>query len=165
MVKNTKGGKKCKKTKAIREETTLNYKTEGQEYGQVIKMLGNCRLEVYCFDGTTRMCQIRGKMRKRIFINKDDIVIVSLRDYQDAKGDIIEKYSETQKRALIDNGTIPDLDFNSMDIKTQIKNLKKSGDDGASGKPSKVEDGYYWTKNVSEDEEEDECKDIDFDEI
>ena len=164
MVKNTKGGKKCKKTKALREETTLNYKTEGQEYGQVIKMLGNCRLEVYCFDGTSRMCQIRGKMRKRIFINKDDIVIVSLRDYQDAKGDIIEKYSETQKRTLIDNGTIPDLDFNSMDIKTQIKNLKKSGD-GASGKPSHevVGDGYYWTKNVSE--EEDECKDIDFDEI
>ena len=163
MVKNTKGGKKCKKTKALREETTLNYKTEGQEYGQVIKMLGNCRLEVFCFDGTTRMCQIRGKMRKRIFINKDDIVIVSLRDYQDAKGDIIEKYSETQKRSLIDNKTIPDLDFNSMDIKTQIKNLKKSGDDGEAGKPSKVEDGYYWTKNVSE--EEDECKDIDFDEI
>ena len=54
-----------------------------------------------------------------------------------------------------------------MDIKTQIKNLKNGNDDGASGKPSHkvVGDGYYWNKTLpvsdSEEEEEDECKDID----
>jgi len=163
MVKNTKGGKKCKRTKAIREETTLNYKTEGQEYGIVVKLLGNCRLEVYCFDGTTRMCQIRGKMRKRVFINKDDIVIVSLRDYQDAKGDIVDKYSESQKRALIDNGTIPDT--NSRNLQSlKDKDKDEDGDENIS-KSTKIDDnGYYWSKDVPVSDSDSDVE-IDYDNI
>ena len=33
---------------------------------QVIKMLGNGRLEAFCFDGTKRLCHIRGKLRKKV---------------------------------------------------------------------------------------------------
>ena len=29
-------------------------------------MLGNGRLEAYCFDGVTRLCHIRGKLRKKV---------------------------------------------------------------------------------------------------
>ena len=29
-------------------------------------MLGNGRVECYCFDGKTRLCNIRGKMRKKV---------------------------------------------------------------------------------------------------
>jgi translation initiation factor 1A len=29
-------------------------------------MLGNGRLEAKCFDGKTRLCHIRGKMRKKV---------------------------------------------------------------------------------------------------
>ena len=36
------------------------------EYGRVNKMLGNGRVECYCFDGKTRLCNIRGKMRKKV---------------------------------------------------------------------------------------------------
>lgn len=36
------------------------------EYAQVIKMLGNGRLEAFCFDGTRRLCHIRGKLRKKV---------------------------------------------------------------------------------------------------
>lgn len=36
------------------------------EYAQVIKMLGNGRLEAMCFDGTKRLCHIRGKLRKKV---------------------------------------------------------------------------------------------------
>jgi len=35
------------------------------EYAQVTKMLGNGRLEAMCFDGTKRLCHIRGKLRKK----------------------------------------------------------------------------------------------------
>jgi len=38
-------------------------------YGQVIKMLGNGRLEAHCFDGKKRLCHIRGKMRKKVWVN------------------------------------------------------------------------------------------------
>ena len=42
------------------------FKEDGQEYAQVVKMLGNGRLEAYCFDGVTRLCHIRGKLRKKV---------------------------------------------------------------------------------------------------
>lgn len=36
------------------------------EYAQVLKMLGNGRLDALCFDGTKRLCHIRGKLRKKV---------------------------------------------------------------------------------------------------
>lgn len=36
------------------------------EYAQVVKMLGNGRLEAKCQDGETRLGQIRGQMRKKV---------------------------------------------------------------------------------------------------
>lgn len=36
------------------------------EYAQVLKMLGNGRIEAQCFDGEKRLAHIRGKMRKKV---------------------------------------------------------------------------------------------------
>lgn len=46
---------------------------------QVLRMLGNGRLEAMCMDNTKRLCHIRGKMRKRVWINAGDIILVGLR--------------------------------------------------------------------------------------
>lgn len=46
---------------------------------------GNGRLEALCFDGTRRLGHIRGKLRKKVWINQGDIILLSLRDYQDEK--------------------------------------------------------------------------------
>merc|ERR1712126_227619 len=35
-----------------------------------------------CFDGVKRLCHIRGKLRKKVWINQSDIVLIGLRDYQ-----------------------------------------------------------------------------------
>ena len=45
-------------------------------------MLGNGRLEAMCFDGVKRLCHIRDKLRKKVWINQSDIVLIGLRDYQ-----------------------------------------------------------------------------------
>jgi translation initiation factor 1A len=71
-------------------------------------MLGNGRCEALCFDGTRRLCHIRGKMRKKVWINAGDIVLIGLRDYQDEKADIILKYNPDEARALKSQGEIPD---------------------------------------------------------
>lgn len=42
------------------------------EYGRVQKMLGNGRVECYCYDGKTRLCNIRGKMRKKVRLRRFD---------------------------------------------------------------------------------------------
>ena len=39
------------------------------EYAQVLRMLGNGRLEAMCMDGVKRLCHIRGKMRKKVWVN------------------------------------------------------------------------------------------------
>ena len=39
-------------------------------------MLGNGRLEAMCFDGQKRLCHIRGKLRKKVWINQSDIILV-----------------------------------------------------------------------------------------
>lgn len=52
------------------------------EYAQVTKMLGNGRLEALCFDGEKRLAHIRGKMRKKVWINQGDIILLSLREFQ-----------------------------------------------------------------------------------
>merc|ERR1719209_2287256 len=43
-----------------------------------------------CFDGVKRLCHIRGKLRKKVWINQSDIVLIGLRDYQDAKAEVAE---------------------------------------------------------------------------
>jgi translation initiation factor 1A len=79
-----------------------------KEYAQVIKMLGNGRLEAQCFDGPKRLAHIRGKLRKKVWINQGDIILLSLRDYQDEKGDVILKYSADEARSLKAFGELPD---------------------------------------------------------
>merc|ERR1712179_383138 len=61
-----------------------------------------------CFDGTKRLCHIRGKLRKRQWINAQDIILVGLRDYQDQKADVIMKYNSDEARRLKNLGHLPD---------------------------------------------------------
>jgi len=112
MPKNKgKGGKSKRKGKNKNDEgekRELIFKEDGQEYAQVARVLGNCRVEAYCFDGTTRMCHVRGKFRKKIWINRDDIILIGLRDYQDGKADIIHKYTSDEARTLKAYGELPE---------------------------------------------------------
>jgi translation initiation factor 1A len=109
MPKNKLGGNKAKRAKGgEKEKRELIFKEDGQEYGQVQRMLGNGRCEVSCFDGTKRLCHIRGKMRKKVWVNQGDIVLVSLRDFQDEKGDIIVKYMPDEARNLKTYNELPE---------------------------------------------------------
>lgn len=113
MPKNKgKGGKskrkgKNKNTDDSGDKRGLILKDIEQEYAQITKILGNCRFEAYCFDGTVRLCHVRGKFRKRIWINRDDVVLVNRRVYQDEKCDIIHKYSPEEVNKLKKLGEIP----------------------------------------------------------
>ncbi|KAH0476927.1 MAG: uncharacterized protein KVP18_000542 [Porospora cf. gigantea A] len=106
-----KGGKNRRRGKNhnFGDKRELLLKTEMQEYAQVIRMLGHGRLEANCFDNQKRLCHIRGKMRKKVWITVGDIVLLSLREYQDDKGDVIYKYTPDEARQLKQQGEIPDL--------------------------------------------------------
>ena len=74
----------------------------------MLKMLGNGRLEVQCFDGVKRLGHIRGKLRKKVWISTGDILLCGLREFQDGKCDIILRYTPEEARSLKAHGEVPD---------------------------------------------------------
>lgn len=154
MVKKKTGGKKNKKRKnesdGVKTHKIPDKKEEGQEYGQVTKLLGNCRLEVNCFDGATRLCHIRGSMRKKVWIKINDLVLVSLRDFEDSKADIIYKYDLDEINYLKKEKEIPE----NVKIHDDIEETKDIGIDFVDG------------GSEENDEEEEALKpEINFDDI
>lgn len=74
---------------------------EGQVLGIVTQMLGYDRLMVRCEDGYSRVCRIRGKMKRRVWIKVGDVVLVEPWDFQsESRGDIIWRYTESQVETL-----------------------------------------------------------------
>ncbi|EJD07131.1 nucleic acid-binding protein [Fomitiporia mediterranea MF3/22] len=104
------GGKNRRRGKNENDDDKreLVFKEDGQEYAQVTKMLGNGRLEAQCFDGEKRLAHIRGKMRKKVWINQGDIILLSLREFQDNKADVIVKYTADEARSLKAYGELPE---------------------------------------------------------
>ncbi len=73
--------------------------------GVATKMLGFDRIMVKCQDGHERLCRIRGKMKRRVWIRQGDIVLISPWDFQsDKRGDVIWRYTRAQASWLRDKG-------------------------------------------------------------
>lgn len=107
-----KGGKKNKKQKHVSEpgDRKLELKDESdlQEYAQIIKAYGSNRYEANCFDGKTRLAHSRGNLKKKkIYIKVGDVVMISLREFQDEKCDIIYVYNPKEVTQLKKLGEIP----------------------------------------------------------
>ena len=111
MPKNKgKGGKNFKKGKKGGDGETrrdLIFKEDGQEYAQVLRMLGDGRLALQCYDDVARTGLIRGTMRRRVWISTGDIVLVGLREFQADKADVIHKYTAEEARILQSFGELP----------------------------------------------------------
>ena len=75
--------------------------------GVAIKLLGYDRILVKCQDGNERLCRIRGKMKRRVWIREGDVVLVSPWDFQsDKRGDLIWRYTKAQAETLRRKGYI-----------------------------------------------------------
>ncbi|MGA2309470.1 MAG: translation initiation factor eIF-1A [Candidatus Bathyarchaeia archaeon] len=75
--------------------------------GVAIKLLGYDRILVKCQDGKERLCRIRGKMKRRVWIREGDVVLVSPWDFQsDKRGDVFWRYTRAQAEMLRKKGYI-----------------------------------------------------------
>ena len=105
MVKN-KGGKKTK-GKARKSYYTVEMslkdlrKVDDQEYAHISDVHGDGRYGLICYDKVKRLGIMRGTLRRKVRAKKSDIVLVSLRDYQDAKCDIIAHYRPEEVDKLV----------------------------------------------------------------
>jgi len=73
--------------------------------GVAVKLLGFDRVLVKCQDGHERLCRIRGKMKRRVWIRQGDVVLVSPWDFQsDTRADLIWRYTKAQAEMLRKKG-------------------------------------------------------------
>jgi len=69
--------------------------------GTVTMMVGGDKMKVQCEDGRERLCRIPGKMRKRMWVRMNDLVLVEPWSVQgDERGDLAFKYTPTQANWL-----------------------------------------------------------------
>tara|TARA_B000000477_G_C6094844_1_gene229425 strand:+ start:182 stop:667 length:486 start_codon:yes stop_codon:yes gene_type:complete len=86
-----------------------------EEYAIVTKMLGNCRVNLTTNEGNDILGIIRGSLRKftnKIFIELGDIVVVSVREFQKSKADIVHKYNRDQTLLLISEDKLSNIILN-----------------------------------------------------
>jgi translation initiation factor 1A len=114
-----------KKHKRFNHVRTDNYfiNQEVEEFAYVKKLLGNCRVQLITNSGIDAIGIIRGTLRKfnkRILIETGDIVVVSKRDFQDSKVDIVHKYNQEQVNLLIQEEKLSNILCNFYNNHTPV---------------------------------------------
>jgi translation initiation factor 1A len=155
MPPNAKGGKGYKKKKKggdEQQQSVMIDRQEGQMVARAIRLLGNRNVLCYCEDNRLRICHICGKMKGRDWVEPGDVVLVSVREFEnyDAKvdkedmrrGDIIAKYA---------NDLLPKLRKEAG--MNQKLFMKLEGREGI----TLEEVGVDKSKDRRIDEEEDDC--------
>lgn len=97
------------KRKVLNESVIKDLKMpeDGEMFGRVIKLLGGENLLIKCKDGITRRGRIRGKLKRRVWIRDNDIVIIAPWEFgMDLRGDILWRYTLPQVAWLKDNDHI-----------------------------------------------------------
>ena len=137
MPKNTgPGGKKFKKIKhnLVSNTRQLELAEENQKYALVKKLLGNGRSSVIFINdnnvGVERLARIRGTLRKKKqWVKPGNFILISVREYEDEKVDIIHVYNDMEMNELKRKDHLPKelvkISNNTTCIKTD-KNGKVS---------------------------------------
>ncbi len=85
----------------------MMYPSANDVLGVATKLLGYDRIMVKCQDGRERLCRIRGKMKRRVWIRVGDVVLVSPWDFDsDKRGDLFWRYTRAQAEDLRRRGYI-----------------------------------------------------------
>lgn len=167
-----------KKNSQFNKVSNNNYiiDKEYELYAYVIKLLGNCRVLVLCDNGNEAIGVIRGSMRrfnKRVLIEAGDIIVVSTREYQDNKVDIVHKYNAEQCKILINSKELSYTLINTYNkvSNSSINNINDVNDDSIIFEDVSIEDtkkqniDYNNSIYVFNSEDEDEDEDADADDI
>jgi len=105
MPKKNKAGKNTKSKNIMEEKRNLiEPDLSCQVFGILTKALGSRFFDVNCLDGKQRRCKVRNK---RLRVKQDDVVIISLREFDDKNADIIYRYNSEEVRELQRIGSLP----------------------------------------------------------
>ncbi len=74
--------------------------------GIITQRVGGTQIMVLAEDGKERNCRIPGKMKKKVWMRPDDVVIIKLWDFQPSKADVIWRYTPAQAEYLRKKGFV-----------------------------------------------------------
>lgn len=80
---------------------------QGELLGRVSKINSSDHVMVKCMDGKVRLCRIRGKMKRRVWIREHDIVLVAPWDFDDDRADVLWRYIKSHEQWLGQNNYLP----------------------------------------------------------
>lgn len=72
--------------------------------GIIDQRLGGNKMMVACVDGKTRNCRVPGRLKRRLWLRPNDVVIVEPWELDDNKADVLLKYKPNQVAWLRKNG-------------------------------------------------------------
>ena len=110
-MKNKAGGNQAKKKgrKNVRKVTySLDdlKKGDGEEYAYVTNKFGDGRFNLICYDKVTRLGIVRGKIKNSCRMEKGSLALVSIREYEDSKCDILYHYLPDDIDKLLKNNIL-----------------------------------------------------------
>jgi len=141
----------------------VRIREDQQDYARVTKVLGNCRFMVLLSCSMIEQIGVLcGGLHRRGWLMVDSLVLVSIRDFQNDKVDIIHKYGDADVRRLMAMGEIntgfmsrdgdKDKCFDTFDLNEEILGGNDNG--GVGGGLEKK------TTNHLDDEEEDNKREV-----
>ena len=108
-AKKVKPKKKSKNEGEVTLRVSLPYKPKGEMFAVAETFQGGSRLQIICEDGIRRMGRIPGKLRRRMWVRENDLLIVVPWSFQDSKADVKFRYTPTQTANLKRRGKIPEI--------------------------------------------------------
>ena len=148
MGKKQGGKKKHRGKKQQGEQKKLEIlKDEGTQYAKVLERKGGPHLSVRLLSGEIVMGVIRGKMRRRVWMTRNDIILVGIRDFQEGKVDILHKYPEEHVRQLVEMGEMSDFFTIGEGIAGGV------AEDNIFGEKTELENEEEWEKKYNKTKE------------
>ena len=155
--KKRRGGKRHSKMKTYSLDDLIPSKDDNQSYAYVSQKYGDGRYSIMCYDKVTRMGIVAGKLKKSSRIDKGALVLVSLREFQDDKCDIIYHYtaedidkltkSNNINQGFVRSGTLSSNDEENITLqsKTDVQDMVSNG-----SKNSNESDVEVWCDDKDE---------------
>ena len=72
--------------------------------GIIEQRLGGNKMMVKCLDGKSRNCRVPGRLKRKLWLRPNDIVLIEPWELDKNKGDVIFKYRDNQIEWLKKNG-------------------------------------------------------------
>lgn len=97
--------------KSYKKENELEDEESAQNVNQILRVklpaknevigiieqrLGGNKMHVCCIDGEKRICRVPGRLKRKLWLRPEDVVIIEKWELDNTKGDVIFKYRPNQ---------------------------------------------------------------------